>query len=83
MAQREARQFNPYGRADYFRIAGDSPGTPRLARPRSIPASVWREPSPNLNMRSQRHPYQALPIPSATLAWDRWRPRAVQAQTPP
>jgi hypothetical protein len=33
MAQREARQFNPYGRADYFRIAGDSPGTPRLASP--------------------------------------------------
>jgi hypothetical protein len=25
MAQREARQLNPYGRAGYFRIAGDTP----------------------------------------------------------
>ena len=35
------------------------------------------------NMKSQRHPCRAFPIPSATPAWDRWRPRAVQAQTPP
>jgi hypothetical protein len=25
VAQRESRQFNPYGRADYFRIGGDTP----------------------------------------------------------